>query len=71
VTTPRERVGARIRRERERRGWSQNELARRTGIDTLTGGQISRWETGKAMPEDRYFEALEQTLGARLIPDDD
>jgi transcriptional regulator with XRE-family HTH domain len=65
------RVGAQIRRARNRHGWSQNELARRTGIPELTGSQVSRWERGEAMPNPRNFEALERALGIKLIPDGD
>lgn len=40
-----------IRRERTRRGWSEQELAARLGAVSgnysLTQGRISEWETGK------------------------
>lgn len=65
------RVGRRIRRERKARGWSQNELARRTGIPEITSTQVSRWERGEAMPDETNFAALEQAFGVKLIPDDD
>jgi ribosome-binding protein aMBF1 (putative translation factor) len=65
----RERIGCLIRRERQDHGWSQNELARRMQIPEMTGTQISRWETGSALPNPRNFGALETALGVLLIPD--
>jgi transcriptional regulator with XRE-family HTH domain len=41
-------VGARLRRIRERNGWSQKELADRLGV---TPSQLSRWENGKILPD--------------------
>jgi transcriptional regulator with XRE-family HTH domain len=65
------RVGAQIRRARRRHGWSQNELARRTGILELTSSQISRWERGEVMPMPHNLETLERALGVKFVPDDD
>lgn len=41
-------VGARLRRIRERNGWSQKELADRL---ERTASQLSRWENGKILPD--------------------
>lgn len=57
--TFRQLVGQRIRRERERRGMTQNELAHALGVANT---QVSRWETGAAFPE-RYIEQLRDILG--------
>ena len=65
------RIGRRIARARQQRGWSQHELARRTGIPKITSQQISRWERGKHMPTSENFEALERALGVKLIPTND
>lgn len=41
-------VGARLRRIRERNGWSQKTAADRFGV---TPSQLSRWENGKILPD--------------------
>ncbi|WP_172386069.1 helix-turn-helix transcriptional regulator [Streptomyces sp. MNP-20] len=52
------RIGANIRRERERRGWSQTRLAREVcraaGVQGEPVGrqEVSRWETGKRTPRE-------------------
>jgi transcriptional regulator with XRE-family HTH domain len=56
------RVGARIRRERLRKGLTQTELARR--IDT-GDAQISRWENGRALPVLDTLIALAEALGVQ------
>lgn len=46
---------AKLRREREKRGWSQNELAARIGADPKV---VSRWERGEATPSKFYQKKL-------------
>ncbi len=46
---------AKLRREREKRGWSQNELAARIGADPK---MVSRWERGEATPSKFYQKKL-------------
>ena len=62
----RERIGKRIHAARVERGYSQNELARAlnaAGAPTITAGQVSRWERGKALPTEANIAALERLLG--------
>jgi DNA-binding Xre family transcriptional regulator len=58
-----ERIATRIRREREARGWSLGELARRTGMRVPN---LSRLESGKHMPSLDTLERMSQALGVRL-----
>jgi transcriptional regulator with XRE-family HTH domain len=55
----RTRVGARIRRARLEQGLTQTELAQEVGV---ADAQVSRWETGRAMPQPDSLEALAQAL---------
>lgn len=48
-------IGQRIKRARESRGWSQPELASAVGVSQAT---VSRWESGKAAPEDAHMNRL-------------
>lgn len=50
----------RLRTERERHGWSQAELARRTGIHPTT---LSRLEAGKVFPYPGWKARLARALG--------
>ncbi|MGW7356627.1 helix-turn-helix domain-containing protein [Streptomyces sp. NPDC054802] len=50
---------ARLRGLREARGWSQSELARRSGI---VRPAISNYEAGKREPTDRIITALAAAL---------
>jgi transcriptional regulator with XRE-family HTH domain len=67
-----ERVGRRIRAERERHGWSQNELASRIPGKT-DGAAVGRWERGGVMPRpdtlDAIAAALEVDPAALLAPE--
>lgn len=53
-------LSARIRQERERRRWSQIELARRIGVSEST---IRRWESGERTPHPFYRYKLHAVLG--------
>ena len=59
------RVGARIRRERERRGLSQSALAHRM-TEHVSVSQISRWENGRAYPELRSLAQLAAALDVAM-----
>jgi ribosome-binding protein aMBF1 (putative translation factor) len=64
-------LGIRIRRARERRGWTQQELAanlarqqqRPVGVRS-----VGRWERGEAVPRNA-IGALEEVLGVDLTAD--
>ncbi len=58
-------VGARIKRERERRGLSQSALAHRMPAH-VSASQISRWERGRAFPELRSLAELAAALDVPL-----
>jgi WD40 repeat protein/transcriptional regulator with XRE-family HTH domain len=49
-----------LRRERERRGWSQEDLAEKVSSDTRT---ISRWESGISLPRPYFRQKLSELLG--------
>lgn len=53
----------RLRVLRESRGWSQRELARRSGVGDA---QISRYESGLADPTATSLKALAETLNVSL-----
>jgi transcriptional regulator with XRE-family HTH domain len=61
VTTPdyRARIGARIRRARKAKGWTQRRLAQQIDI---AEAQVSRWENGRAMPSPSSLEACARAL---------
>lgn len=58
-----ERIGARIRQERESRGWSLGELARRTDMQPPN---LSRLESGKHVPSLDTLERVAEALGVRV-----
>ena len=58
-----ERFGKRLRQLRKERGWSQEELAHRVGIDISF---LSELENGKAEPCLRKMKELSQGLGVTL-----
>jgi len=61
-------VGARIRRRRGQRGWSQGQLGRALGRDHST---VSRWESGDRLPTLPALLAIGRVLGcgpAALLP---
>ncbi|HVB23830.1 MAG TPA: helix-turn-helix domain-containing protein [Ktedonobacteraceae bacterium] len=56
-------VGQRLRQERELRGWSQTELARRTNIPTQN---INRWENNKSLPQPHHQKMLADVFGLSI-----
>ncbi|MBW8735651.1 MAG: helix-turn-helix transcriptional regulator [Streptomyces turgidiscabies] len=58
--SPRERFGERLRRLREERGWTQDELGVRMGC---SGTHISAVETGRRPPTDRFSASADKALG--------
>lgn len=63
-------LGERIRQLRKERGWSQNDLAEKLGVDP---GQISRYENGHIAPSAdaivRLAEALDVSCDYLLVED--
>ncbi len=59
----RRRIGARIAGLRERRGWSQEELARRLGVGRA---RLGKWETGEHAPPPVQLLALKAAFGVSL-----
>ncbi len=57
--TPGSQLGVLLRSEREARGWTLEQLAKRLQV---TKGYVSRLEGGKARPAVRMVEALAETL---------
>lgn len=55
------RVGQRIRRAREQRGWTQLQLANRMTGEHYSS-QVSAWETGRRMPSTANLLALADAL---------
>src|SRR5690348_16770992 len=50
----------RLRYERERRGWSQADVASKVGSDPKT---VARWESGKSVPRPYHRQALGELFG--------
>src|SRR5947209_18368488 len=50
----------RLRYERERRGWSQADVAEKVRCDTKT---VGRWESGERLPRPYHRQALCELLG--------
>jgi transcriptional regulator with XRE-family HTH domain len=59
----RRRIGARIAALRERREWSQEELARRIGVGRT---RLGKWETGEHAPPIPQLLALKAAFGVSL-----
>ena len=57
-------TGATIRQLREKRGLTQFQLAERIGVSSKT---ISKWETGKGLPDISLLQPLAQALGISVI----
>ena len=57
-------TGATIKELREKRNLTQVELAEEIGVSSKT---ISKWETGKGLPDITMLQPLAQTLGISII----
>lgn len=60
-------LGQRIRRARERKGWTQQQLAVAVGVGART---VGGWERGETVPLNRMAR-LEDVLGADVNPEND
>lgn len=56
-------TGTKIRRLREQKRWSQEELAHRVGVSQVT---IGNWEQGKSIKHE-YLQALAQALDVTVV----
>ncbi len=52
-----------IRQLRQARGWTQDQLARRLGVEQ---GAVSKWERGVAVPHPRTRKRLANVFGVEL-----
>jgi transcriptional regulator with XRE-family HTH domain len=57
-----ESISENIKTLREKRGWTQHQLADRLGVEQST---ISRWEAGTTKPVGLYLRSVMRLLGAR------
>ena len=57
-------TGAAVRQLREARGMTQAELGEKIGVSSKT---VSKWETGKGLPDISLLQPLAQALGISLI----
>jgi len=57
-------LGRRIRRARERKGWTQRQLAAEVGVGSRT---VGGWERGETVPLNRMGR-LEEVLGPGIDP---
>ena len=57
-------TGQTIREEREKRGLTQAQLAEKLHVSDKT---VSKWETGKGLPDISLVEPLAQALGVSVI----
>ena len=57
-------TGTTIKLLRERRGFTQAELADRIGVSSKT---ISKWETAKGLPDIALIEPLAKALGVSVM----
>lgn len=58
-----ERYGKALKRIRKDYGYSTNDISKATGISTAN---ISRWETGKALPNIYFIETLADFYGISI-----
>jgi type I site-specific restriction endonuclease/ribosome-binding protein aMBF1 (putative translation factor) len=52
-----------LRKEREQRGWTQEELAEKIGVNPIT---VKRWESGSSLPNVFYRQRLSEVFGKTL-----
>lgn len=55
----------RLKQERQARGWSLSELARRAGINPV---MVGRYEAAKVRPTPRTWNALNRALASEMTP---
>jgi len=55
-----------IRRRRNAKGWSQDDLAEALGVSRRA---VTNWETGVARPSGANLDALDQALGDAPLPE--
>jgi len=60
---PSRSAGSLLKHERERRGWTQSELAKRIGTTQVN---VSRWEKGSTLPGPFYRQKLGRLFGKTL-----
>src|SRR6266849_9835187 len=56
-------VVSRLKQERERRAWTQSEVAERIGTTQIN---VSRWETGITVPSPYYRQRLGELFGKSI-----
>ena len=56
-------IGTAIARARNKKRWTQRELAERLGVDRTS---VANWETGGMWPAARNIPAIEDALGVDL-----
>ena len=57
-------TGSTIKQLREQRNMTQTELAEKLGVSSKT---VSKWETGKGLPDISLLQPLAQSLGISII----
>lgn len=57
------RMGDTIKQLRTQKGWSQNDLAEKSGINVV---QLRRYENNRAIPRDAQLERISNALGVPL-----
>jgi transcriptional regulator with XRE-family HTH domain len=62
-TSAAHRIGRRVRELREERGWTQNELAAKSG---MVYQAVSRLESGKHPPNVATLERLAEAFGVEM-----
>lgn len=58
-----EDFGPRIKRAREKKGWTREQLADKIGQPVPT---VTKFESGDMVPSDRALQSIERTLGVKL-----
>ena len=58
-----QKIGCFIAALRREKGWTQRELATRLGV---TDKAVSRWETGKGLPDISLLRPLSEALGVSV-----